>query len=72
MGCKCKKRKKTVIEDILTSDYTTREERNRRLAICRSCSYYNALLVQCKHCKCLLKLKVKFKNQSCGLPQAKW
>jgi len=79
MGCSsCNKVKRlaksavSVGRDIARGNYTSIEERRRRLAICRRCSYYDAKLVRCRECGCFLKQKVKFINQHCGLPGAKW
>jgi hypothetical protein len=80
MGCKscgnkAKKAAKvvaSVAKDVYLGNYTTVEERQRRLAICRTCTHYDSMLFRCRECKCFLRLKVKFINQHCGLPQAKW
>jgi hypothetical protein len=62
----------SVVKDISRGNYTTVAERQRRLAICRKCDYYQSTTHRCRECGCFLRVKVKFINQHCGLPQAKW
>jgi hypothetical protein len=54
----------------------SQEEAQRRLEICKGneeyypCDYYFKATGNCKRCGCFVKLKTKFKTQSC--PINKW
>ena len=41
-----------------------------RIDICNSCERYNATLLICKECGCLMPAKTLFKSQRC--PLGKW
>jgi hypothetical protein len=50
----------------------------QRLAICKSCEYYDAQLERCDHCGCnindkeILMNKLAWRDQECPLPTPKW
>lgn len=51
----------------LRSDSSLRED---RLAICRSCEFFNHRLEQCTKCGCFMKLKTTLERAHC--PIQKW
>ena len=62
-----------VIKKALQSDeglIVSNEIKEERLAICRSCDYYDASQIRCKHCGCFLEQKAAFSIDSC--PIDKW
>ena len=46
------------------------EIKEERLAICRSCEYYNEKQIRCKQCGCFLQHKASYALDSC--PIGKW
>lgn len=62
-----------VVRSALNSENSllvTEEVRNERMDTCRSCEYYDAKQVRCRHCGCFLEQKVRFAIDSC--PLSKW
>jgi hypothetical protein len=47
------------------------EIKEQRLTICRSCEYYDASQVRCKHCGCFLEHKTSFALDSCPIDRWK-
>jgi len=43
-----------------------------RIAICKSCDKYIALLGNCSICKCFMKIKSRIANQECADNPKKW
>lgn len=57
--------------DLLNSDnYTTKEIKNSRMDICKSCDRLFKPTRQCKECGCFMALKTWLKNATC--PLDKW
>lgn len=57
--------------DLLSSDnYTTREIRDERLAICKGCDELFKPTRTCRDCGCFMGLKTWLKGATCGL--GKW
>lgn len=52
------------------TEYSTKEEADRRLEICKFCPELISLTKQCKKCGCLMHLKTKLKSATC--PLGKW
>tara|TARA_R110000824_G_scaffold399122_1_gene604083 strand:- start:1352 stop:1660 length:309 start_codon:yes stop_codon:yes gene_type:complete len=46
--------------------------RTKRMDICKSCEFYDEILVRCKDCGCFLKPKVLLKESVCPLEEPKW
>ena len=61
-----------VVKSAMQSEalFVSDEVREQRLAICRTCSYYDPKQVRCKHCGCMLEHKARFALDSC--PIDKW
>jgi recombinational DNA repair protein RecR len=61
-----------VVKNAMQSDalFVSDEIKQKRLAICRTCEYYDESQVRCKHCGCFLEHKTKFALDSC--PVDKW
>jgi len=62
--------------DTLKGEFATAEEREKRLAICRSCEYLekskNSIMRadRCKLCGCFVHIKAGYTNASCDIQ--KW
>lgn len=57
--------------DLLSSNkYTTSEQRNDRLDICKDCDELFKPTRTCKHCGCFMALKTWLKDATC--PLNKW
>ena len=56
----------------LENQYTTPEEHDHRISICKGCEKFTIDdgYTKCNECNCLLSLLVTFKNQTC--PLGKW
>ena len=50
--------------------FTTHEQQDERLSICKECQYFAPKQKRCKQCGCWLTHKVKFKISEC--PIQKW
>jgi hypothetical protein len=50
--------------------FVSDEVKAQRLNICKSCEYYDAKQIRCKHCGCFLEHKASFALDSC--PIHKW
>jgi hypothetical protein len=50
--------------------WSTEDEYQRRMNICRSCEKFRARLSQCKVCKCFMPFKARFEDADC--PARKW
>ena len=50
-------------KDVIKGEYVGNLLRIKRLNICQSCDAYSNGI--CKVCGCVMRLKVKLKNQSC-------
>ena len=54
--------------------FTTKEEGDKRLAICKKCEYFKdtplVKQIYCDKCKCVMKMKVYMKGATC--PIQKW
>jgi hypothetical protein len=50
--------------------FVSNEVKEERLAICRTCEYYDPTQIRCKHCGCMLEHKARFALHSC--PVYKW
>ncbi len=50
--------------------FVSPEVKQQRLDVCKSCEYYDAKQVRCKHCGCFLDHKASFALDSC--PIDKW
>ena len=48
----------------------SKEISDQRMEICKSCEYYDAEQLRCRHCGCFLEHKVKWALDSC--PIEKW
>jgi hypothetical protein len=61
-----------VVKSAMQSEalFVSDEVRESRLEMCRSCEYYDASQVRCKHCGCFLEHKARFALDSC--PIDKW
>ena len=61
-----------VVKNAMQSEalFVSDEIKEERLTICRSCEYYDASQVRCKHCGCFLEHKARFSLDSC--PIDKW
>jgi hypothetical protein len=61
-----------VVKQALSSNalFVSPEVKQQRLDICKSCEYYDASQVRCKHCGCFLDHKANFALDSC--PIDKW
>lgn len=66
----------TIYDEITTTFFNgedeqlTEEEVNSRLDICKNCVFFDAEYIHCKKCGCVLKIKTKFRSESC--PIDKW
>jgi hypothetical protein len=49
---------------------SSRDEAERRWAICKACPVYMPALSRCAHCGCLLRLKVWAASATC--PEKRW
>lgn len=60
--------------DLLSSDnYTTKQERDRRYAICKGCEHLFKPTASCKECGCFMALKTWLKDATCALhDDPKW
>ena len=58
-----------VVKSAMQSEalFVSDEVREQRLAICRTCSYYDETQVRCKHCGCMLEHKARFALDSCPI-----
>ena len=58
-----------VVKNAMQSEalFVSDEVKEQRLAICRTCSYYDPEQVRCKHCGCMLESKTKFALDSCPI-----
>ena len=52
------------------NEYTTKEIKEKRRAVCKRCPDYFSIAGLCKVCGCNVKLKSKLKTQFC--PTGKW
>lgn len=62
-----------VVKQVLRSEdsmFVSPETREKRMAICKACPYYDDRQVRCRHCGCFLEHKVKFAIDAC--PLNKW
>jgi hypothetical protein len=61
-----------VVKNAMQSEalFVSDEVRESRLETCRSCEYYDASQIRCKHCGCFLEHKARFALDSC--PIDKW
>jgi hypothetical protein len=50
--------------------FVSDEVKAQRINICKSCEYYDAKQIRCKHCGCFLLTKASFALDSC--PLNKW
>jgi len=48
----------------------SREERDKRYAVCKACPQLRSLSKLCKVCNCVMPAKTWLKNQGC--PESKW
>ena len=64
----------TFLTRILNKVFVSEAEKNRRLAICKTCEHYNATFVQCKVCGCFLEAKTRLQGFHCALEESerKW
>lgn len=46
------------------------QTREKRLATCHACPYYDPHYFQCNRCGCFVPLKVELSSESC--PEGKW
>ena len=51
---------------------TDKAEKDRRLAICRECTYYNSTKGICELCGCKMVWKAVLVASKCPLPEPKW
>ena len=61
-----------VVKNAMQSEalFVSDEVRESRLEMCRSCEYYDASQIRCRHCGCFLEHKARFALDSC--PIDKW
>ena len=50
--------------------FVSKEEKERRYSICKSCEFYNKTRDMCKKCNCIMSFKTKFEKTNC--PINKW
>lgn len=50
----------------------SREEQNKRFAICEKCAYFQPDASQCGVCFCFMRAKTLFYSETCPLPMPKW
>jgi hypothetical protein len=55
---------------VLTKPTLSKEEAQKRYDICKECPHLIAMTKQCRHCLCVMPLKVKVPNAFC--PINKW
>jgi hypothetical protein len=48
----------------------SKEKKETRINICKSCEHYNPTFAQCKQCGCLLEIKTLWATEKC--PLDKW
>jgi hypothetical protein len=49
---------------------SSKEEKERRLAICKECEFFQASPLKCRKCGCFLQLKTRLETEHC--PIGKW
>ena len=54
----------------VTNFVVPREQGQQRMALCKSCEFYNRVTSQCSKCGCIMKVKTKLVGQVC--PIGKW
>ena len=52
------------------TEYVSKEEGDRRLAICKECPFLIKATSQCKKCGCFMQAKTRVKHAEC--PVGKW
>jgi hypothetical protein len=63
----------TIVEAIgatLRREFVDEETAARRLDICKKCP--DLVLGTCKHCGCLMKVKVHYRDAICEAPKPRW
>ena len=62
----------TPFDLLYVDNYTTKDIRDERFAICKGCDRLFKPTRTCKECGCFMALKTWMKDASCPLPDPKW
>ena len=52
--------------------FVSNEVYEDRIAICKSCEFYQSLLGNCSICKCFMKVKARLAPMECAAKKKKW
>jgi len=61
--------KTTILTKIMNKVFVSDEERERRMALCRTCPYFQEMTSQCGICGCFLEAKTRLIGFHCALDE---